>query len=141
MKRALQVVFGLFVLAFIGIQFVTVERTNPSIVADFDGDPAIEAILRRACYDCHSNETHWPWYSAIAPASWLVADHVEEGREELNFSHWGRMPKTQQDHKREECWEEVESGEMPEVGYVPLHPEARLSPEDLERLEAWATAP
>ncbi len=141
MKRVLKIVLGLFALTFIGIQFVPVERTNPSVIADFDGDPGIEALLRRACYDCHSNETHWPWYSAVAPASWSIVEHVDHGREELNFSLWGRMPRTQQDHKREECWEEVESGEMPHSGYVPLHPDARLSPEDLELLKAWATAP
>jgi mono/diheme cytochrome c family protein len=140
MKRFLKIVLALFAVAFVGIQFVPVARTNPSVVADFDGNPEIEKLLRRACYDCHSNETHWPWYSAVAPASWIIVRHVEHGREELNFSHWGRMPRTQQDHKREECWEEVESGEMPQTGYVPLHPSARLSEADLAALKAWATS-
>jgi hypothetical protein len=89
------------------------------------------AILRRACFDCHSNETVWPWYAYVAPVSWLVASDVEEGREELNFSQWDAYNADRQAHKIKECGEEVAEGEMPLWFYVPAHPEARLSQADI----------
>lgn len=82
-------VSGLSVLAvLIVIQFIPVDTSNPPVTADIPSSPEGKAVLRRACYDCHSNETRWPWYSRVAPASWLTARDVREGRAELNFSAW-----------------------------------------------------
>ena len=75
-------------LVLLSIQFVPIARTNPPIEADLAAPAEIKDILRRACYDCHSHETKWPWYSRVAPLSWWVAAHVEKGRADLNFSHW-----------------------------------------------------
>jgi hypothetical protein len=96
------------------------------------------AVLERACYDCHSHETKWPWYSRVAPVSWLVAHDVREGREELNFSTWNRLDSKKQVKAMHESWEEVEEGKMPPWFYLPPHPEARLTAEDREVLRAWS---
>ena len=91
-----------------------------------------------SCYDCHSNESRWPWYGYVAPLSWLVAYDIDEAREHLNFSTWNRYDDDEQIDLIEEAWEQVEAGEMPLFFYLPLHPDARLSPEDRAQLERWA---
>ncbi len=123
---------------FVVIQFIPVNRDNPEITGEIEAPENVMAILQRSCYDCHSNETVWPWYSYVAPASWLIARDVHEGREELNFSQWTSYSEKQKRHKRKECGEEVEEGEMPLWFYTPLHPEAELLPEDVEALLRWS---
>jgi len=98
----------------------------------------VRAVLRRACYDCHSHETVWPWYSKVAPVSWLVAHDVHEGRQKLNFSTWNRYTPKQQVKKSKESWEEVAAGEMPLWYYLPVHRDAALSAEDRALLRTWA---
>ena len=90
-------------------------------------DPQAEEIARRACYDCHSNESVWPWYSKIAPASWLMQKDVDEGRSAMNFSTSHRI-------EADEIAEVLEGGEMPPAQYLLLHPEARLSQEEKDTL-------
>jgi len=98
-------------------------HTNPPVVAEPPWDqPATRALAVRACFDCHSNQTHWPWYSHVAPASWMLQNHVDEGRETLNFSEWGRG-----NEEAAEAGDQVRDGEMPPRSYLLLHPEARLS--------------
>jgi hypothetical protein len=123
---------------FVAIQFVPVDRTNPPVQSEVAAPPAVAAILERSCYDCHSNHTRWPWYSRVAPVSWLLAHDVEEAREHLNFSEWNRLDAHERTEARKEVWEEVEEGEMPLWFYLPLHPEARVSPTELETLRVWA---
>ena len=130
-------VVGLCV-AFIAIQVVPVNRTNPPVQGDFHGSPEVVSVLRRACYDCHSNETVWPWYSRVAPVSWVIAHDVNEGRAALNFSTWNRLSPGKQAEALKESWEEVAEGKMPTWYYVALHPEARLSANDQSVLRAWS---
>jgi hypothetical protein len=118
-------------------QFVPVSRANPPVETDVPASAEVREVLKRACYDCHSNETVWPWYARVAPASWLVAWDVNEGREHLNFSTWNRLNDADRQHAFEEIQDEVESGAMPLPIYLPLHPEARLSDEDKAILAAW----
>ena len=99
--------------------------------------PEVAAVLRRACYDCHSNETVWPWYSHVAPVSWLLARDVREGRGELNFSTWDAYDAKKKTKKLKETAEEVTEGEMPPWFYAAVHRHAALSPADAERLRAW----
>lgn len=132
MKKALKILFLVLLLAFVAIQFVPVVRSNPPVEDDIKTPKAVDAILRRSCYDCHSHETRWPWYSYVAPVSWLVAKDVEEGREAVNFSLWG-----QGEQEVDEIVEEVKEGKMPMKIYLPTHPEARLSPKDVAVLEKW----
>ncbi|MCC6783749.1 MAG: heme-binding domain-containing protein [Planctomycetes bacterium] len=141
-RRVLRTIFVLVLLALVAAQFVPVDRSNGKV------DPALTlkapddvlAVLRRACFDCHSNETVWPWYSYVAPASWLVADHVHEGREALNFSTWlDEYPdEVDQEDARGECWDEVKKGKMPMESYVILHGEAKLSDADKALIRDWA---
>lgn len=98
-------------------------------------------MLRRACYDCHSNEVVWPWYAQLAPFSWLVARDVHEGREAVNYSTWNRLDEDEQPEALEESWEEIADGNMPPWIYLPLHPEARLSDEDRRILDQWSRLP
>ena len=126
------------VVVFIGIQFIPVERTNPPVVSDIDAPSDIKDILRKACYDCHSNETNWAWYTKIAPMSLLTAKDVEEGRKNLNFSEWGNYTsKTEQ--IKGEIWEEVREEQMPPWMYRVSHGESKLTPEEKNLLRNWAT--
>lgn len=132
--------FGVAVLVatFIAIQFIPVHRSNPPIEADVGAPSEVKDVLERSCYDCHSNETRWPWYSRVAPISWLVAWDVREGREALNFSTWNRLSTHEQVEMLEESWEVVDEGEMPLWYYLPAHPEARIRAQDRAVLRAWA---
>lgn len=114
---------GIAALAAVA-QFVPVDRSNPPISREIRWDSEQTADLaRRACYDCHSNETDWPLYARLAPASWLVAKDVREGRDHLNFSEWDQPTSDAPD----EIVGVVEDGEMPLRKYTLLHPSARLS--------------
>ncbi len=122
-------ILGGLAIGFMAIQLVPYGRThdNPAVVQEPAWDrPETRALAARACFDCHSNETKWPWYSNVAPMSWLVQDHVDEGREVMNFSEWNQAY-----DEAEEAPEVIEEGEMPMSSYLPLHPEAQLT--DLER--------
>jgi len=130
-----------FCVAFIAIQLVPVSRTNPPVEGDFRGSTEVVSVLRRACYDCHSNQTVWPWYSRVAPVSWVIAHDVNEGRAELNFSTWDQLSTEKQAKAMKESWKEVAEGEMPTWYYVVLHPEARLSANDQSVLQAWSGSP
>ncbi len=108
------------------IQFLPYGRdhTNPKVVSEPRWDsPRTKELFMRACADCHSNETKWPWYSSIAPISWLVTYDVKEGREHFNVSMWG----IQEKNDGEEAVKSVKEGEMPPFAYLLAHPEARLS--------------
>ncbi len=117
------------VILFVIIQFIPYGKnhTNPEVVAEPQWDtPQTKEIFMKACGDCHSNETKWPWYSSVAPLSWSIFQHVEEGREHFNVSMWGKQEKNEGD----EAVEEVEEGEMPLKSYLLAHPEAKLSAEE-----------
>jgi len=91
---------------FVALQFVPVDTSNPPATVDIEAPADVKEILQRSCYDCHSNETRWPWYFRIAPFSWLAAHDVEEGREHLNFSEWDQLSTEDQVEAMEEAWEE-----------------------------------
>ncbi len=112
----------------IAIQFIPVSRTNPPVVKELTWDsPQTKTFAKRACFDCHSNESRWPWYSYIAPMSWLIASDVKDARERLNFSDIS--PEDRVGH----LVEHINDGEMPLPKYVALHRDARLS--DTEKKE------
>jgi hypothetical protein len=131
-----------FVLA--GLQLTNPARTNPPVAPGRDllaaqAPPAeIAALLRAACYDCHSDETKWPWYSRVAPMSWLVVGHVNEGRERLNFSNWPHDDPQRAAKKWNRVSEEVDSGDMPLPSYAWIHAPARLRVEQRQFLVKWA---
>lgn len=133
--RRIVVALGVLLLA---IQAIPVSRTNPPVESDVDAPADVKALLRRACYDCHSHETVWPPQAWVAPASWLVAHDVREGREELNFSRWGAIDAKRRAKLAKELPEEVGEGEMPPWIYRLSHPEARLTLAEKALLSDWA---
>ena len=126
------------VVVLVALQFVPYGRrhTNPPARVEPRWDaPATRAFAVRACYDCHSNETAWPWYSHVAPVSWLAQRDVEEGRRKLNLSEWDRPQK-----EARESAKTVRKGEMPPWFYVAIHPDARLTAEETRALIAGLEA-
>jgi Haem-binding domain len=132
------IVLGL-AIALLAAQAVPVDTSNPPVASDVQAPADVQPILRRACYDCHSNETEWPPYARVAPLSWLVARDVHEGRGELNFSVWGTYSAKKQAKKLKETAEEIAEGEMPPWYYTLLHPEAALGAADAAAVRAWTT--
>ncbi len=130
---------GLGVLGgVVAIQLVPVPRTNPPVTAEIHAPPEVMAVLRRACFDCHSNQTVWPWYGHVAPVSWLLYRDVMSGRRHLNFSEWGALAADKRQKKQLRSGKEVDSGEMPLWFYLPMHPGARLSERDRQVIDAWS---
>ena len=129
-------IFGWILLAAVGL-FVVIQlipygrnHTNPPVAAEPQWDsPQTRELAVRACYDCHSNETTWPWYSNVAPVSWLTQRDVDEGRQRLNFSEWGQR---RQDTR--EIAEIIYEGEMPPAQFLITHPEARLTDAEKQQL-------
>ena len=120
------------------LQFVPVARVNPPERGQPPAPSEVQAIFQRACYDCHSNETRWPWYSSVAPVSFLIARDVDEGRRQLNLSLWTQFNERRKSRKLKEIVEQLEKGKMPQWYYVALHPDAKLSPADRELIIEWA---
>ena len=120
-------------------------RTNPTVEAGSSIEsrlrvnPEALSVLRQACFDCHSNETDWPWYSNVAPVSWFVIGHVDEARGHMNFSEWSRFDPRHAEHQLEEICEEVEEDRMPLPSYRLVHPEGRPTGGQVEALCRWTT--
>lgn len=138
MKRWIARIAIALAVLFVAIQLVPSGRTNPAVTKPLVAPEEVMTILRRSCFDCHSNATEWPWYAYVAPASWLVVHDTDEGRAELNFSHWGDLSDNARSSKASEVVEEIEDGKMPLEAYLWMHSEAKISPADLEVLRRWA---
>lgn len=146
MARRLKRAILVFAAVLAAAQLVRPNRANPStdasrtIRAHAGAASGLVVVLDRACRDCHSNDTVWPWYTQIAPASWLMARGVEEGRKAVNFSEWaGYSPEMQQKLLSASC-QDASSGKMPGP-YTLLRPETRLSAEDVATICAAAREP
>ena len=132
-KSLVLIILGGILLLLVGIQLIPYghDHTNPPVTAEPPWDsPQTRELFYRACGDCHSNETKWPWYSNVAPISWLVLQDVEEGRSKLNVSEWG----TSREMEADEASEVILEGEMPPAIYLPMHPSARLSSDEKQAL-------
>lgn len=124
---------------FIPNELPAVETSNPGdIIQSGIVEDDVAALLKNSCYSCHSNETHYPWYSYVAPSSWLVAKDVREGREELNFSTWTSYSMMDKLAKLDDIVEEVKEGEMPMGIYTLIHPSARLDDAQIQLIVTWA---
>jgi len=138
-----KVILLLAAVIFIALQFTNPARTNPPVIHDLAATnpppPEITALLRAACYDCHSHETKWPLYARIAPSSWLVAYDVIEGREHFNFSDWPLEPELVA-KKLDRINEVLDYNEMPPKKYTLLHPEARLTEAQRKAIMDWTDA-
>jgi heme-binding protein len=136
MRHWKQILLGLGVI-IAGIQLVPVSRSNPAITGEVPAPAQVREVLQRACLDCHSHETRWPWYAYVAPVSWLIEHDVEEGREHLNLSAWDAYASGKRTKLFKEIREEIEEGAMPPWYYLTMHPSARLSERDLALLRGW----
>lgn len=135
----------LALLAFIIIiQFFKIDKTNPFsdsqkdmfVVESVPDD--VKILLNTSCFDCHSNTSSYPWYTNIAPVSWWIKHHINEGREELNFNEWGSYSIKRKLHKLEEIEEMIEEKEMPLPSYLWVHGEAKLTDQQRKKLIIWA---
>lgn len=137
---------GVCLLVALAIQLFRPARTNPSvnasdtIAAHVNMPSDVQATVRRACFDCHSDETRWPWYSGVAPVSWFVIGHVNDGRRALNFSDWNAHSRRSPAPPLNLLCGEVKNGAMPLSSYLLLHHDARLSSDDVALLCAWSEA-
>ena len=145
MKKTLKYIFLLALLLLAAAQIIRPARTNPPVDPPdmmeniLNIPPDVAATLDRACADCHSYRTRWPWYSNVAPMSWFVIDHVNQGRSHLNFSEWVRPMKEPVDtlDRLKAMCREVQSGGMPLSSYLWIHWNAKLSPDDVRKICDW----
>ncbi len=147
MKKIIKSIALLLFAALIIIQFFRLEKNLSSIDGPEANDISkvypvpqeVASILETSCYDCHSNNTHYPWYSNFQPVAWWLADHIKEGKKEINFSEFASYRIGRQYKKLEEIKKEVEEGEMPLQSYTIIHGDAKLSAAQKEILLQWAS--
>lgn len=143
MKKWLKLSLTTLFVLVVAAQFIRPTRTNPpvdpkkEITAHMQVDPAVMVTFAHSCNDCHSNRTEWPWYSKVAPVSWLVAHDVNSGREEMNFSEWGASHEKDPGKLLDKICKEMSEGEMPMATYTLLHPQARLTSTEVQYVCRW----
>ena len=140
MSTWLKITLFLLLAAFIVIQFFQPDRSTPEPKGELKAPPEVMNVLEQSCYDCHSYETDWPWYSYVNPIGWLVGYDVSHSREYVNFSNWQEYGAQKQYLIRQEILEVVESGEMPLPRYLWMHDEAELTPEDYIAIKKWVAS-
>lgn len=143
MKKILWIVLIVVLTGFVVAQFFQPEknyseRTKQHILEAENVPGHIETMLTNSCLDCHSNQTNYLWYHEVAPVSWFINNHIVEGKEHLNLSHWEQQDVFDKIGTLEEMVEEVEKGEMPLKEYVWLHPKAKLSDDEIAQLKEWS---
>lgn len=144
--KSFKVALILLVVIFAVLQFFRPDRTNPAVVeaenirATMAIPAEVDAILKRSCKDCHSNETVYPWYSNVSPASWFLVGHITEAREHMNFSLWNTYSSSKQARRLEEICEEITAGAMPLPSYLWIHRDAVLTADDKQILCTWTAA-
>ena len=146
-KKGIIRVAGISLLVIVlGIQFIRIDRTNPptddqlTFFATLTPPEEVKQILRTSCFDCHSNDTKYPWYTNVAPLSWWIKGHINHAREEMNFSEWATYSERRKNHMLEEIVEKVNGGEMPLPSYLITHRESRLTETQIATLTLWVKA-
>ncbi len=131
------------VAAFVVIQFVPTSLNQSDVISTEDFmstykvPQQIETILKTSCYDCHSNNTKYPWYNKIQPIAWVIEDHVKVGKEELNLSEFGSYSKRRQKSKLKSIGSQIEDGEMPLSSYALIHRDAKISEDEKRLMVEW----
>ncbi len=138
-RNSLVIAAGILFAGFAGMQVSSPQVTNPPVTSEFQAPEAVAAILKRSCYDCHSNETNLRWYDKIAPFSYQVAADVEEARKRFNFSEWDSIPKAEQEGKLWYMVNMIDAGRMPLPAYTAAHPSAKVTPAELDILKNYVT--
>ena len=143
--KVVKKVLILLLIVFVGIQFVPTNRNQSTEILDTDFSKTFEVpqdvqqLLETSCYDCHSNNTNYPWYNKIQPVSWFLEHHIEEGKEELNFSDFGSYSGRKQKSKLKSVISQIEDDKMPMPSYTFMHADAKLSEADKKLLINWVT--
>lgn len=146
MKKALKIAALTLGIAFVAIQFFQIDKTNAEIVQAetleslVNVPPDIKIILGKACNDCHTNNTRYPWYSYVQPSGWFLKDHVEHGKEHFNMSKFATYDARKREKKLEEICEEVEAGKMPLPSYTWIHRDAVLTENEKKALCDWTVS-
>lgn len=136
-RKVIIIPFAILFVVVLALQFFRPDVKNPPITTEVKVPHEIQTILRNSCYDCHSNETNLRWYDKVVPASWLVAQHIKDGRNGLNFSEWDKLSPADQKAKLWESVNQVSQGAMPLQSYTFAHPGARLSQKDIKILQNY----
>jgi hypothetical protein len=144
MRKTLKWIAIVLLTLFLAAQLFQPERSNPpvdeskTIFATLSIPPDVKTILDRSCSDCHTNNTQWPWYSYVAPTSWLTARDVKNGRSNMNFSVWGTYKRTKQAGKLDDISEQLTTDKMPLKPYRIMHPSSVLSKQEIDIVSRWA---
>jgi hypothetical protein len=136
-SKGAKTVLLVLALVFLISQFLRIDKQNPPIISDIPADSSVKSILKRSCYDCHSNETKWPWYSNVAPVSWLISNDVKDARKHLNFSEWGSYSLEKRSSKLDDIRDQIRQGEMPLWYYSLMHSDARIKQKEREKIISW----
>jgi len=144
MRKILRIVIIIFIVGFIVIQFFQPQKnlgqiTDSDILSAHKVPDNVAVILKESCFDCHSDKTRYLWYHKIAPVSWMINDHIKEGKHELNFSKWRELDIFEKITTLEEISQESSRKTMPLKSYLIMHPKAKLSEERIKTIEGWTT--
>lgn len=139
-KKRITLIAVILLIGFLILQCIRPQITHPVVKGDIEAPADVKAILVRACYDCHSNETNLRWYDQIAPVYWRVANHVNDGRKHLNFSNWKDLAPADQKAKLWEAVNQIAEGAMPIKDYELVHPSAAISINDLDILKNYLSS-
>jgi len=143
--RIVKIIAIIALVGFVGIQFIPTERNQSYTVPETDFmlvnnvPENIQKKLQVSCYDCHSNNTQYPWYNKIQPAAWFLEDHIKEGKAELNFNEWDSLSSRRKSSKLRSIIKQIESGEMPLDSYTLIHKDAKFSEAEAEELINFIT--
>lgn len=143
--KLVKIIAIILLVVFVGIQFIPVDLNQSNSIprTDFmmvnDVPKGIKDKLQVSCYDCHSNNTKYPWYNKIQPIAWFLEDHIEEGKAELNFNEWDSLSNRRKVSKLRSIIKQVESGEMPLDSYTLIHKDAKFSEAEKEEIISWIT--
>ncbi|MEB8344499.1 heme-binding domain-containing protein [Flavobacteriaceae bacterium KMM 6898] len=145
MNKIVKIIVLALLVGFVGIQFIPTSRNQSAIVpkTDFmvvnDVPNQVESIIKTSCYDCHSNNTEYPWYNKMQPVAWFLEDHVQHGKEELNFNEWADLSSRRKNSKLKSILSQIEDGEMPLWSYTLVHREAKLSEDEKKIVLEWVS--
>lgn len=135
----------MFLVGLVGIQFFPTSRNQSDTIPKTDFmlvnnvPKQVERIITTSCYDCHSNNTDYPWYNKVQPVAWLLEDHVTHGKEELNFNQWAHYSSRRKNSKLKSIISQIEDGEMPLWSYTLVHREAKLSEDEKKTVLDWVS--
>ena len=141
--KVLKIIAIILLLTFVGIQFIPTTRNHSDIVPatdlmeTYNVPEQVEVIFKTSCYNCHSNNTIYPWYNKIQPVSWIMEGHIKEAKAELNFNEFGSYSERRQKSKFKSILSQIKDGEMPLESYTWMHREAKLSENEKMALEDW----